>query len=157
MVPAVRAFARRRYSAVQDVDDFCQDALIRIIGLVQAERVERPEDIGAFALGVCRHIFSEKQRKETRREALWQRAAPLVETTLAGPAEFDSVSIRLEGCLSALTHRSREVIQRTWFLEQDGSAIGEALSMSTANVRVVRHRALGALRTCMDSGGLIGH
>ncbi len=157
LLPAIRAFARRRCSSPQEVDDFCQDALVRVLGLVAMERLREPEQIGSYALGVCKRVYSERLRRERRRKKLWEKWGPLAESTVAGPVEFDGVSIRLEGCLTALTQRAREVIRRTWFLDQTGTEIGSALKMTSSSVRVTRHRALATLRECMETGGLVGH
>jgi RNA polymerase sigma factor (sigma-70 family) len=157
LVPVVRAFARRRCARVEEVDDFSQDAVMRILALVEAGKVEHPDRLGAFALGVCRKMHSERCRRERRRRELWERWAPVAAHAVARPVEFDAVGIRLEGCLTTLTQRAREIVRRTWFLHETGQEIGAVLSMSASGVRVARHRALSALNVCMRSGGIIGH
>jgi DNA-directed RNA polymerase specialized sigma24 family protein len=49
-----------------------------------------------------------------------------------------------------MTGRSRDVIRYAFVEGQSASEIGSRMDMTEGNVRVVRHRALEALRTCMS-------
>jgi RNA polymerase sigma-70 factor (ECF subfamily) len=53
---------------------------------------------------------------------------------------------RLAACLEALSERERSVVIGSFFEEE---SISE-LRLSAGNVRVIRHRALGKLRACME-------
>jgi RNA polymerase sigma-70 factor (ECF subfamily) len=57
---------------------------------------------------------------------------------------------QLTACLMRLAERERSVILMTFYEERSGESVGASLGMSLANVRVVRHRALERLRTCME-------
>jgi RNA polymerase sigma-70 factor, ECF subfamily len=40
----------------------------------------------------------------------------------------------------------------TFFADEPADGIARALGTTAGNVRVVRHRALGALRACLEAG-----
>ena len=52
--------------------------------------------------------------------------------------------------MSQITQRSRDVIRYAYVDGHSAAEIGERLAMTEGNVRVVRHRTLEALRTCMS-------
>jgi RNA polymerase sigma factor (sigma-70 family) len=56
---------------------------------------------------------------------------------------------RLRQCLEQLTPRDRTVLVLTFYAEQPSSEIGARLSLSSENVRTVRHRAFVRLRDCV--------
>ncbi len=57
----------------------------------------------------------------------------------------------LETCLAQLADRERMVVLLTFYSEKTGREIGKELRLTEANVRVIRHRAIERLRTCMTS------
>jgi RNA polymerase sigma-70 factor (ECF subfamily) len=54
---------------------------------------------------------------------------------------------RLAGCLEALSERERSVVIAGFFEESPCAD----LKVSPGNLRVIRHRALGKLRACMEA------
>jgi RNA polymerase sigma-70 factor (ECF subfamily) len=58
---------------------------------------------------------------------------------------------RLTGCVAALSERERTVVVLSFYAERDCDAIGLELGLTPGNVRVVRHRALSRLRSCMET------
>jgi DNA-directed RNA polymerase specialized sigma24 family protein len=52
-----------------------------------------------------------------------------------------------------LSRRARDVVRGTYFDDLDGAALARRLDTSEGNVRVLRHRALHALRDCMQREG----
>jgi RNA polymerase sigma-70 factor, ECF subfamily len=57
----------------------------------------------------------------------------------------------LTQCLSKLDERSRTVVVLSFQAEQSAEEIALVTQLSPGNVRVVRHRALGQLRRCLDA------
>jgi DNA-directed RNA polymerase specialized sigma24 family protein len=51
--------------------------------------------------------------------------------------------------LSQIAQRSRDVIKYAFIEGESAAEIATRLSMTEGNVRVVRHRTLEALRSCM--------
>jgi DNA-directed RNA polymerase specialized sigma24 family protein len=54
---------------------------------------------------------------------------------------------RLAACLAVLSERERAVVITSFFEEESKGALG----LSVGNLRVIRHRALGKLRACMEA------
>lgn len=149
--PAVRAFARRRLRGREAVDEFTQDVLLLMIEALRGSRVQEPERLGGFVLGICRSLAFDRARQRERRQELWEQygAALQVVSVEAAPRETYEV-IHLEDCLSQLSGRARELI-RLGFMESRGhDEVARALEISESNARVLRHRTLSSLRECMS-------
>jgi len=56
---------------------------------------------------------------------------------------------QLVRCVQALKERERSVVVMTFYDEQTAAETAEFLGISEGNVRVIRHRAIQQLRTCM--------
>ena len=56
---------------------------------------------------------------------------------------------KLANCVQGLKERERAVIVMSFYDEQTAADVARFLSVSEANVRVIRHRAIHVLRTCM--------
>ncbi len=148
--PAVRTFARRRLRTTDAVEEFAQDVFLRFVEAVRAGAVAEPVRVGGFILGICKNLARERARSTERRALLWEQFG----STLAGLSDEPAVATYqlalLEDCLSQITHRSREVIRHAFIDGESAAEIAARLEMTEGNVRVVRHRALEALRTCMS-------
>jgi RNA polymerase sigma-70 factor (ECF subfamily) len=57
---------------------------------------------------------------------------------------------QLARCLDALPERERSVLVMTYFRELRAAEVANDLALSEGNVRVIRHRAIERLRTCMS-------
>ncbi|MGC4086592.1 MAG: sigma-70 family RNA polymerase sigma factor [Polyangiaceae bacterium] len=149
LLPAVRAFARRRLRAAS-VDDFAHDALLLLVEAMRSGRVNQPERVASFALGICRNLARERARQAERRRELSERYG-LGEAELSSwDAELRVRREHLEDCYSQLGERARGVIRRSFCHDDADGDIASALSISEANVRIIRHRSLAALRACLE-------
>jgi len=149
--PAVRAFARRRLIGRAAVEDFTHDVMLTFVEAVRAGRIEDPARAAGCALGICRNLARDRARiRDRRREALETFADPEGEARLPWePMLLDPA--RLEDCLSRLTSRDRSVIRGTFHDDRTDEEIAGELAISTGNVRVIRHRSIAALRTCLEN------
>jgi RNA polymerase sigma-70 factor (ECF subfamily) len=149
---AVRLFARRRLRKPEAVDEFTQDVMLLLIEAVRGGRVEDPARLGGFVLGICRNLALDRVRQKERRDALWQMyGAELAAPAPAAPGEEVSYEvIHLEDCLSQLPQRSRDVVRLAYGEARSADEIAGELGTSAVNARVLRHRALQALRSCMS-------
>jgi RNA polymerase sigma factor (sigma-70 family) len=150
LVPVIRAFAARRLRP-SSVEDFTHDALTLFIEALREGRIQEVGRLAAFALGICRNLARERARTDERRRDLFERYAP-------GEAELASWDVpltvrreHLEDCYSQLTERSRQVIRATFCEDTPDGDIARALAITEANVRIIRHRTLSALRSCLES------
>jgi RNA polymerase sigma-70 factor (ECF subfamily) len=149
--PVVRAFARRRVTTTEAVDEFTQDVMLVLVEALTAGKLEQPERLPGFVLGICKNLARDRARQRERRQALLDEyAADLTELTLAVPEKPTYEILHLEDCLSSLSARAREVLRLAYMEAKSHGEIAQALALSEGNVRVLRHRTLGALRDCMS-------
>ncbi len=149
LAPAIRAFAARRLRAAS-ADDFVQDALVLLVESLRERRVQDPARVAGFALGICRNLARERARTDDRRRELLEQYG-LGEADLAVcPAPVYVRRATLEDCYSQLTERARRVVRASFCEDEADVDIARALGLTEANVRVIRHRSLAALRECLE-------
>jgi RNA polymerase sigma-70 factor (ECF subfamily) len=126
-----------------------QQVLLMTLERLRAGEVREPERIASFVLGACRMTVLEMRRGARRRDELletWGGA----EEAYEAPEPLVLDPGRLAACLQALSERERSVVVLTFFSESPAEQVGAELNLTAGNVRVVRHRALGRLRECME-------
>jgi RNA polymerase sigma-70 factor, ECF subfamily len=146
--PRVRLYGLRHLRDAAAADDLVQDVLLMTFDSLRAGKVRDVEAIASFVLGSCRRVVAEAHRGAARRQRLLDRfGRDLVPTPGAEepPLDLD----RLTGCLERLSERERSIVVLSFYAERQSDDIGVELGLSPVNVRVVRHRALGRLRSCM--------
>lgn len=146
---AVRTYARRRLKGADAVDEFAQEVFLRFVQALRAGQISEPERVGGFVLGICKNLARERARSAERRTELWAQFGDALASLTEQPELASYQLSQLEDCLSQITQRSREVIKHAFVDGESAAEIAKRLEMSEGNVRVVRHRALEALRTCM--------
>ena len=85
-----------------------------------------------------------------------RRTQPATEDVLAaaagGEVPRDPVNAAvLLRCLGSLGDRARRVLELSFHEELESEEVASRLALSRGNVRVIRHRALAALRACLDA------
>jgi RNA polymerase sigma-70 factor (ECF subfamily) len=151
LAPRVRLYGLRHLRDRHGAADLVQNVLLMTLERLRAGRIREPERIGSFVLGSCRMTVLEMRRGTRRREALLERfgdVAATFESSEPGLLDGD----RLARCLEALSERERSVVVLTFFADRNADDVGAELSISSGNVRVIRHRALSRLRACVDVG-----
>ena len=138
--------------------DLVQQVLLTTLERLRADEVREPGKIASFVLGMCRMTVLEIRRGAKRREDLLEKwlpggaaAADAAEAAYQAPEPLLLNPERLAGCLERLAERERSVVAMSFFADQPADQVGTALGLSGANVRVIRHRALGRLRQCLDA------
>jgi RNA polymerase sigma factor (sigma-70 family) len=112
--------------------------------------------IAQFALGTSRHLVSRVIRGERTRRALQDVMADDTSSAIS-PPEVWSLDFRmLLQCLEKLGERDRRVVGMTFHDDRTADEIATTIGLTTANVRVIRHRALVQLRACVDVNGTGG-
>ena len=149
--PGVRTFARRRLRTPDAVEEFAQDVFLEFVEALRRGRVSEPERVGGFILGICRNLARERARNAERRAQLWQEFGHALASLTDEPTLAGYQIAQLEDCLSQMTQRSRDVIRYAFIEGEPAAEIASRLAMTEGNVRVVRHRAIEALRECMST------
>jgi len=151
LAPRVRLYGLRHLRDRHGAADLVQSVLLMTLERLRAGRIREPERIASFVLGSCRMTVLEMRRGTRRREALLETFGDVTATFESSePGLLDGD--RLARCLEALSERERSVVVLTFFADRNADDVGAELSISSGNVRVIRHRALSRLRACVDVG-----
>ena len=96
-------------------------------------------------------MVKDQKRLEWRREKL--RDIFMLRDMVEAPVRDTTLDLDcLERCLARLSERERVVVMLTFYAERSAGDVARELSLKEGNVRVIRHRAVERLRTCMSSG-----
>jgi RNA polymerase sigma-70 factor (ECF subfamily) len=145
--PRIRLYGLRHLGDEDRAADLVQEVLLIVIEALRAGRVDEPDRVDRFMLGTCRNVIGGWRRGERRRAGL---AAELDVAAVAVEPARPPEAARLSRCLHRLGERERAVLLLSYCDERDAEAIGDLLGTSAGNVRVIRHRALRAVRTCLE-------
>jgi RNA polymerase sigma-70 factor (ECF subfamily) len=149
--PAVRTFARRRLRSTEAVLEFTQDVLLLVVQALRSGAIAEPERFGGFVLGVCRNVARERARTRDRRDVLWETyGSGLASLEADVPARHADEVALLEDCLGQLSGRARLVVRHAYVDGESSQEIAARLDVQEGHVRVIRHRALGSLRDCLN-------
>lgn len=151
LAPRVRLYGLRHLRDEQAAADLVQQVMIMMIEQLRACRLREPDRIGSFVLGICRLAVLDLRRGEARRARLLRQYGqdlPVADPSVAPRLDLD----RLAACLERLSARERTVLLMTFYEEKPAQAVGAALGLTAANVRVIRHRGVARLRDCVTGG-----
>jgi len=146
--PRIYLYGRRHLRDEDRARDLVQAVLLAVLQAARGGRVAEPEHAERFMLGTCRHLASRVRVIEAR------NAGADVLEMLEGSPTWDSARVEagaLVRCLAALDERSRQIVALTFQDDCQTDEIATRLGMTTGNVRVTRHRAVAALRRCLDA------
>jgi RNA polymerase sigma-70 factor (ECF subfamily) len=148
--PRVRLYGLRHLRDEDMARDLVQQVMLVAIEKLRCGQVRDTDQIASFILGVSRTMTIDLKRRDRRRERLRQQF--VADTRLAAPDHVALDLDRLEACLGRLAERERMVVMMTFYAERTARQVSDEMTISEANVRVIRHRALGKLRACMGGG-----
>lgn len=151
LAPRVRLYGLRHLRDGSAADDLTQQVMITTLESLRSGRLREPEKLASYVLGTCRMVVLELRRGSWRRERLLEQFGPDL-TLAAEPVAPFMDQERLTRCLQSLAERERSVVVMTFYDEQTSSDVASSLGVSEANVRVIRHRAVRRLRSCMGAG-----
>lgn len=150
MAPRIRLYGLRHLRDRHAADDLAQQVLITTLEALRAGRLREPDKLASFVLGTCRLTVLNLRRSASRKAQLLAQFGP----DLAKPAQPGVPFLdkdQLVRCLEALKERERTVVVMSFYDEQTAADVASFLGISTANVRVIRHRAIHQLRECMGA------
>lgn len=146
----VRWYGLRHLRDGDAARDLVQQVMLLVIEKLRAGSIRDADQIASFILGVSRTNAKDLTRLERRREKL--REVFLVPDMVDAPGPGATLDVdHLEKCLAGLAARERMVVLLTFYAERTASQVGQELGVTEGNVRVIRHRAIERLRTCMTS------
>lgn len=149
LAPRLRLYGLRHLRDEQAAADLVQHVLIIMLESIRAGCLREPEKLASFVLGTCRMTVLDLRRGNRRRQELLDEFAKTHVTDRVAPVEPLDI-LPLQNCLQRLAERERTVIVLSFYEDQSSEAVAESLGLTSANARVIRHRALGKLRDCME-------
>lgn len=151
MAPRVRLYGLRHLRDEHAAADLAQEVMLIVLEALREGKLRNPEMFVSFVLGTCRMTVLNIRRNAGRRQDLLDRYRnDLPPMTFSPVPHLDRT--QLQKCLQGLPERERSVVVMSYFDEQSATEVSSFLAISEANVRVIRHRALQRLRTCMSGG-----
>ena len=148
LAPRIRLYGLRHLRDEQAAADLTQQLLMTAIEALREGRLRDLEKLAHFILGMCRMTILDQRRGTQRREKLLAQYG--MELLPQGQQPMPKLDHdRLTRCLQGLKERERSVVVMTFYDEQAGAEVAGFLGVCEANVRVIRHRAIHQLRTCM--------
>jgi RNA polymerase sigma-70 factor, ECF subfamily len=147
--PRIRLYGLRHLRSDAAAADLVQEVLLMTLQKLRAGAVREPERIASFILGTCRQVVIDGRRSGTRRG----RILDTFSADFAALTDEDTHSLdsdRLQQCLERLPERERAVLVMTFYDDRPADAVGADLGLSAGNVRVIRHRGIERLKTCMQ-------
>jgi RNA polymerase sigma-70 factor, ECF subfamily len=144
--PRIRAYGLRHLRDEQAAADLVQRVLLLALEKLRAGKVRHPEQIASFILGSARMICHELRRGGGRTEPLDPET---VAAQASAPPPEPLAAAALARCFEALAERERSILLFSFYQERSAAEIARLLALEVSNVRVIRHRAIGRLRTCM--------
>jgi RNA polymerase sigma-70 factor (ECF subfamily) len=148
MAPRVRLYGLRHLRDAHAADDLAQQVLITVLLALREGRLREPEKLASFVLGTSRMTVLDLRRGTQRKQRLLETFGAEFPATI----EHSTLHLdreKLAGCVQRLRERERAVVVMAFYDEKTGADVAGFLGVSEANVRVIRHRAIHQLRTCM--------
>lgn len=126
--------------------DLTQTVLVAVLQAARARRIDDPSRVDRYVLGTCRNTVSRMRQQATRVPLATDEALATLASVPAHTVELKS----MYACLAKLEPRASQVLMMSFLEERSADEIATELSIAAGHVRVIRHRALGALRQCLD-------
>jgi RNA polymerase sigma factor (sigma-70 family) len=137
---------RHRARHAEGVDDLCQDALIVVLRAAREGRIDDPVALVEYALQTARQLALNAERKRSRRQTYSSGEAlePAGETALDASESLAGEQVQkcIGEVLAALPNaRDRELLHSYYLRETSTSELQSQLSMDSAQLGKVLHRA----------------
>jgi RNA polymerase sigma-70 factor (ECF subfamily) len=149
--PRIRLYGLRHLRTEESARDLVQAVLLAVLVAAREGRVEDPEKFDRFVLGTCRNTT--KRMREIDARATPVPTEELDVSSFLERTEFIDAGA-LVRCVAALDLRGRTVVVLSFVEERSADEIAKTLETTAGNVRVLRHRAVAALRRCLDGAGV---
>jgi RNA polymerase sigma-70 factor (ECF subfamily) len=146
----VRLFGLKHLRDDMAADDLAQQVMLIAIQRLRAGEVHNPDEIGSFILSTSRMVAAGLRRTERRRQMLHQRVETGEPVDMPRDARLFDAD-RIKPCLASLRERERMILLLTFYAERPATEIAETMRMTAGAVRVARHRAVAAMRDCLES------
>jgi RNA polymerase sigma-70 factor (ECF subfamily) len=90
------------------------------------------------------------RRTERRRQHIHMRVEAAEPIDMPRDERFFDAD-RIRPCLASMRERERTILLLTFYAERTAVDIAETMGMTAGAVRVARHRAVDAMRDCLET------
>jgi RNA polymerase sigma-70 factor (ECF subfamily) len=146
----VRLFGLRYLRDGMAADDLAQQVMLIAIERLRAGEIRNPDEIGSFILSTSRMVATGLRRTERRRQNIHMRVEVTEPTHMPRDERFFDAD-RIRPCLASMRERERTILLLTFYAERTAVDIAETMGMTAGAVRVARHRAVDAMRDCLEA------
>ncbi len=146
--PRIRLYGLKHLRDPERTRDLVQSVLVAVLQAAREQRIDDPARVARFVLGTCRNTVASMRYQAARVPVV---ADEVVAELAAVPPETIELNA-LYACIAKLEARASQVLMMTFLEERSADEIATKLATAPGNVRVIRHRALGQLRQCLDAG-----
>jgi RNA polymerase sigma-70 factor (ECF subfamily) len=147
--PRVRLYGLRHLRDPDRAADLVQAVLLAVLQAARTGRIDDPERVDRFMLGTSRNVALRMRELDGRTTSDTALAEIAAWDPAHAPERLDAAA--LVRCMAALDDRGRQVVMMSFNDERPTEEIATLLATTPGNVRVVRHRAIAALRRCLDA------
>ena len=154
-VQALHAFAQRRTGSQHDADDVTAVTFERAMRSLHRYQPSEAGVVGWLYRIAANEIIDQARRRQRSRSPRAQRALHMVQPQeLAAPGEPTGDDPRLVAALDRLNDRYHTVLSLRFVAGLTPGEVAAQLGISEGNCAVLTHRALAALRTQLEKGGV---
>lgn len=148
--PRIRLYGKKHLRDDDRTAELVQRVLVVVIEALRAGTIAEPEHLDRFVLGVARNTAHRLRAGEARLEPVEDAVLEALDVGAAMRTEAVDVGA-LMACVGKLDERARTVLFLSFYRERSADEIAQAMQTSPGNVRVLRHRAMVAVRACMEA------
>jgi RNA polymerase sigma-70 factor (ECF subfamily) len=150
LAPRVRRYGLRHLRDDHAAADLMQHVMALTIEQLRAGALREPQRVVSWVFGTCRRVVMQMRRGERRREVLLEQHGQLLSIAdIAVAPRLDHE--RVARCLERLPERERSVLVMSFYDERPSEDVAASLGLSAGNVRVIRHRGITKLRSCVEN------
>jgi RNA polymerase sigma-70 factor, ECF subfamily len=146
----VRLFGIKHLRDGTAADDLAQQVMLIAIERLRAGEIRNPDEIGSFILSTSRMVATGLRRTEYRRQQIHRRVDVAEPMDMPRDERFFDAD-RIRPCLASMRERERTILVLTFYAERTAGDIAETMGMTAGAVRVARHRAVDAMRDCLEA------
>jgi RNA polymerase sigma-70 factor, ECF subfamily len=144
--PRIRLYGLKHLRDPERTRDLTQTVLVALLRAARERRIDDPQRVGRFVFGTCRNTVARMRKQAARAPFATDEA---IAALAAVPPQIVELNA-LFACLAKLEQRASQVVMMSFLEGRSADEIGTALATRPGNIRVIRHRALGFLRQCLD-------
>jgi len=155
--PRIRLYGLRHLRDEERARDLVQIVSCALLQALRAGRIDDPERVDRYVLGTCRNSVRRLRAADARVRPVDDEELEVIaddlalaQTATAATGEEGPPMSALFRCLDGLDLRAKKIVHLTFQVERSAEQIAAELALTAGNVRVLRHRALRALRRCLD-------